>query len=527
MLLETRLYKFWDDEKMTNNLLSKNRIFTITSLTLTVLLIQLFLIPNFLNAATNSFVITSNGHFYLEGKPFRFVGVNSSFLYRYELNDYQKAINPTRAEQLISEAAKNGIRVMRIFAMGDTQIDGRRAYDNKTDEQPLQKGPNNWQEENFKAVDRVMNYAGLYNIKLILVVTNMHHDYGGIGEYVAWAGYNATTERGKFYVDPVIKNYYKNMLNKWANRINTVNGIRYRDDPTILAWDLISEPYGTTTANLESWTDEMASYVKSQDPNHLVTFGNFGQYDENYPNGSSDFRIALTSRNIDFATWHVYLRDKSGPSLPYFAPGVAGPLSEDQFKSEVQRRAIDANAANKPFIIDEFGIRQKEINRSYWMKIGFDYILDYGGSGVIYWQWIPDAELKWHDNYKISPSQTEYTSILANAANKASSSLNDSSNNIGEIIGKVVGPFGNPIPGTIIRIDNSTMTTNSEGKFKFTLVYPGIYVIHYYAPGYIRQIQIFPVLAGTENHPPTVILSPALNSKATSFLNKNRTRKRN
>ena len=50
----------------------------------------------------------------------------------------------------------------------------------------------------------------------------------------------------------------------------------YRDDDTILSWDLINEPrcerIGCDTDML-AWIEEMAPYIKALDSNHLLTVG--------------------------------------------------------------------------------------------------------------------------------------------------------------------------------------------------------------------------------------------------------------
>lgn len=52
--------------------------------------------------------------------------------------------------------------------------------------------------------------------------------------------------------------------------------VRYAEDPTILGWDLGNElqnPGDDTGDALQHWLEEMSSYVKSLDPNHLVMAG--------------------------------------------------------------------------------------------------------------------------------------------------------------------------------------------------------------------------------------------------------------
>jgi endo-1,4-beta-mannosidase len=59
----------------------------------------------------------------------------------------------------------------------------------------------------------------------------------------------------------------------------------YRDDPTILSWNLINEPrcdaIGCNT-DILNWIEEMAPYLKSVDSNHLVTVGEHSQLSQEH-----------------------------------------------------------------------------------------------------------------------------------------------------------------------------------------------------------------------------------------------------
>ena len=50
----------------------------------------------------------------------------------------------------------------------------------------------------------------------------------------------------------------------------------YGSDPTIASWNLINEPRCAAlgcNAEIQSWIATMAPYLKTLDPNHLVTVG--------------------------------------------------------------------------------------------------------------------------------------------------------------------------------------------------------------------------------------------------------------
>ncbi|KAI9108239.1 hypothetical protein K1719_020722 [Acacia pycnantha] len=44
-----------------------------------------------------------------------------------------------------------------------------------------------------------------------------------------------------FYTNPVVKDYYKNHVKSVLTRINTVTGTAYKDEPPIMAWELMNE----------------------------------------------------------------------------------------------------------------------------------------------------------------------------------------------------------------------------------------------------------------------------------------------
>ena len=56
-------------------------------------------------------------------------------------------------------------------------------------------------------------------------------------------------------------------------RRNTYNGKLYKEDANILAWDLLNEPRYTSggTSAVQNWVDMFAPFIKSQDPNHMVS----------------------------------------------------------------------------------------------------------------------------------------------------------------------------------------------------------------------------------------------------------------
>lgn len=82
---------------------------------------------------------------------------------------------------------------------------------------------------------------------------------------------------------------YKNNARFLLSRVNSINGRVYKEDPTILAWNLINEPRcekwvtPDCPAKLNAWYSKMAGYVKSVDRNHLVSSGSEGFFGDSDP----------------------------------------------------------------------------------------------------------------------------------------------------------------------------------------------------------------------------------------------------
>lgn len=88
------------------------------------------------------------------------------------------------------------------------------------------------------------------------------------------------------------------------NRVNSINGRRYGDDPTILAWETGNEMnhLGMRPAPA-SWTLIVAKHLKSRAPRTLVMDGSFARNDSPelcYP------KEVLESPDVDIVSYHYY-----------------------------------------------------------------------------------------------------------------------------------------------------------------------------------------------------------------------------
>ncbi|MBV9268095.1 MAG: hypothetical protein JO061_18145, partial [Acidobacteriaceae bacterium] len=180
----------------------------------------------------DQFVHRANREFAFNGLPFRFGGGNS-----FELMYSDK---PT-VDQVLQTAVNNKFRVLRTWGWIDIgNADGSNSVRGKANGFYFQywngsapaynDGPNG-----LANLDYTIYRAGQLGLKLIIPFTNNWTDFGGMDQYVRWAN---GQYHDQFYTDPTIRQWYKNWVSHLVNRVNSITGIAYKNDPTIMMWEL-------------------------------------------------------------------------------------------------------------------------------------------------------------------------------------------------------------------------------------------------------------------------------------------------
>ena len=82
-----------------------------------------------------------------------------------------------------------------------------------------------------------------------------------------------------FWGNDRAKELYKDYVKAIVTRTNSVTGVKYVDDGTIFSYGLINEPrceLKGCAPLMQSWIEEMASFIKSLDSRHMLTVGSDG-----------------------------------------------------------------------------------------------------------------------------------------------------------------------------------------------------------------------------------------------------------
>ncbi len=334
------------------------------------------------NAASSpgtGFISASGTSFILDGKAFRFAGCNAYDLFTFG-DGYNTAtpedienkyMDKAKIDNLMSQMASDGIKVLRTWGFSHEEWHGFEK----------QKGVYN--EAQFMLFDYILESAKKNNIKVIIVLENYWEAYGGIDTRLQWEGLPGTSHvnRAKFFTHAGCKQQYKNYVEHFVTRVNHYTNKPYKEDPTIFSWELMNEPRyqdvsqeenvkGTT---LRAWVDEMAQFIKTLDPNHMVSIGIEG-HESKYGFGGDEgnpFVYLHQSPYIDFTTAH-----------PYPDEAWAG-LNPDQAAKLVEMWINDShNVVKKPFVMEEFNTHN---NREQYWKAMFAKIEELTAAGDLFW----------------------------------------------------------------------------------------------------------------------------------------------
>ncbi|VFQ88017.1 unnamed protein product [Cuscuta campestris] len=363
---------------------------------------------NFHGQTNLSFVERNGTRFFTDGQVFYVNGWNSYWLMDHAVDANRRP----RVRSILQAGAKMGLTVCRAWAFNDGDYNA------------LQISPGRFDERVFRGLDHVVAEARRNGIRLLLSLVNNLQAYGGKNQYVKWAweeGVALSHSNDSFFYDPSIRLYFKNYVKTVLTRKNTVTGIEYRDDPTIFGWELINEPRCMSDPSgntLQDWIEEMSSFVKSIDRNHLLTVGLEGFYGPKSPKKlgfnpefwTSDLGLDFIRNSqpatVDFASVHVYpdqwLHNHTFEDKVNFVS-----------KWMISHIHDGDKVLKKPVVFTEFGLSTKNkgfdhSKRDTFFKVVLDYIYksaskNMSGVGSLFWQFLVEGMEEYNDDYGIVP----------------------------------------------------------------------------------------------------------------------------
>lgn len=194
----------------------------------------------------------------------------------------------------------------------------------------------------------------------VVCLTNFWTWSGGMSQYLSWANERAIPYHplekdsgwmryqrftSGFYRNKKAQEVFEKHLKFLITRVYTETGIAYKDDPTIMSWQLANEPRSfVNRRTFRRWVDKTARYIKDLDPNHLVSLGSEGSTATIF--AGTNFKRDHESIFIDYSTIHIWIQNWS-----WYDPDKAEDTFEDALekaKEYISDHAEMTRELNKP-----------------------------------------------------------------------------------------------------------------------------------------------------------------------------------
>lgn len=222
-------------------------------------------------------------HFVIQGKPFRFVGAFASG--QIWQNDYWDEMV---IEDYIASAKASGINVFHIMS---PQYESEIGV---------------FREDQLQKLDFFLSIASKYGVYVTfpflhgLLISQIDSD----DPYYHPRGVEGLIK------DEQLNQAFKHHIEVLLTRRNSVNGVVYRDDPTILGWMVIEDPIQNpvnmpsgelphiTISEFRDWLDDIAAFIKSVDSRHPVGIMTVSSME--LLTGTHEWTKMVDTPNLDF-----------------------------------------------------------------------------------------------------------------------------------------------------------------------------------------------------------------------------------
>lgn len=384
---------------------------------------------------THDFVRVSNGRFSKDGNPYYYIGAN--YWYGAILGSKGEGGDRERLKKELDIFKKNGINNLRVLV-------GAEGPDNEPSRvtPALLLAPGKYNDALLDGLDYLLAELSKRDIVAVLYLNNSWEWSGGYAQYLNWNGYGEipypNLEQYGWpdfirYVSQFhsscasCKEQFREHIRYILSRTNRYTGLKYVDDPAIMTWEIANEPRAFSKENLpafQRWISETAAFIKSIDPNHLVTTGTEGEW--GCENSLEAFEQIHADKNIDYLTMHIWPKNWGWLDV-HNIPGTVQ-KSIDLTNQYIDNHTGVAKRLNKPLVLEEFGLprdkhtfslEDKTTSRDAYYENAFSQVYDHATnngvlSGANFWAFggtarpVPNQSFwKKGDAYTGDPPQEE------------------------------------------------------------------------------------------------------------------------
>jgi len=341
-------------------------------------------------ADKEQFVMVNGKHFEIGSKPYYFVGAN--LWYGANLGALIEIGNQQRLLDELDLLSSLGVNNLRILGASEGSI-----YTN-TVNPAIQPKMGQYNKNLLKGLDFLLSEMNKRDMYAVIYLNNFWIWSGGMARYVTWAeekplpnpwfddyGWgNFMNLSASMYSNPKANDAYKKYIELLINRENTYTGIIYKNDPTIMSWQLANEPRpgageerNKNSEVFSQWIKQTALYIKSLDSNHLVSIGSEGIVGTM---GSAElYEEVHKYTDVDYLTFHLWVYNWNW--FDPLKPQETYPIAENKALDYIEKHIELAEQIGKPIVFEEFGIpRDKHSytreSTTLWRDRYFDFVYD-------------------------------------------------------------------------------------------------------------------------------------------------------
>jgi len=319
-------------------------------------------------AGQSGFVRVEGTRFTLDGKTYRFAGAN--FWYGAYLGAPDGAGDRARLRAELDQLKAAGIDNLRVLAMSEASGFKRGVSP------AIMSAPGQYDEAMLQGLDYLLAEMGKRDMKAVLYLNNFWQWSGGMSQYVSWAtgepvfdpdatgDWNGFMQNSaRFYGIAEAQGWYRDAISTVIGRTNSINGVAYVDDPTVMSWQLANEPRPGSDkdgrANFDAyrkWIDDTAGFIRRLAPRQLVSTGSEGEM------GSlrdMDLYVqAHSSANVDYLTFHLWPSNWSW--IDHKDPAARLESGLKTSLEYIDRHIEVAGKMGKPIVLSEFGLNRDQ-----------------------------------------------------------------------------------------------------------------------------------------------------------------------
>ena len=310
------------------------------------------------SVTADKFVSVSGQQFIRGGKPYYYIGTN--FWYGPILASKGQGGDRKRLKRELDCMKKIGITNLRIL------VGAEEGSKNVTSLSPFLLKDGKLNDTLLDGLDYLLRELERRDMTAVLYLTNSWDWSGGFGYYLKQTGHGDSPDASgngyndycryaaQFYTDAQSQHLYLSHVKKIVSRKNRYTKRAYKDEPSIMAWQLCNEPRPFAAEMFEpmlQWSRNAATLIKSIDPNHLVSTGSEGIIGCLW--NADVCQRMHADENIDYLTVHIWpvnwgwaSRDRLSEALPNVY------IESEKYITENLRIA---SRLNKPVVIEEFG----------------------------------------------------------------------------------------------------------------------------------------------------------------------------